>query len=238
MQLTIRDAAGLLKLPEAALRRWVRQGGMPFCRVNDQVRFNRTELLEWAAARGLAVAPDAFRRAPAAAGESVRLAAALERGGICHGVVAGDKEEALRAAVERLRLPPEIDREQLLHFLLAREAMAPTGVGEGIAVPHVRNPLVLAVPEPVAGLCFLERPVSFGALDGRPVHTLFTLASPTVRHHLHLLACLTFALRDDTFRAAVAGRAAAADILAAACAVDERLAGPPVPAGATEAAGR
>ena len=76
-------------------------------------------------------------------------------------------------------------------------------VGEGIAIPHVRNPIVLHLSRPTVTLCFLERPVDFGALDGQLVTTLFTLISPTIRAHLHLLSRLAFALRDPKFNAAV-----------------------------------
>jgi hypothetical protein len=59
----------------------------------------------------------------------------------------------------------------------------------------VRNPVILHLERPMIMLCFLERPIDFGALDGEKVNTLFTLISPTVRAHLHLLS-REFALRD------------------------------------------
>lgn len=71
--------------------------------------------------------------------------------------------------------------------------------------------------------CFLERPVDFGALDGRPVHALFTLISPTVRAHLHLLSRLSFALRDPAFKDAVVRQASREEILAAAESCEAKL---------------
>jgi PTS system nitrogen regulatory IIA component len=38
------------------------------------------------------------------------------------------------------------------------------------------------------------------------VHTLFSVISPTVRAHLHLLSRLAFALRDAGFKAALLAR--------------------------------
>jgi PTS system nitrogen regulatory IIA component len=49
-------------------------------------------------------------------------------------------------------------------------------------------------------LCFLERPIPFGALDGQPVHVLFSLVCPTVRGHLQMLARLSYALHDSKFK--------------------------------------
>jgi len=37
-------------------------------------------------------------------------------------------------------------------------------------------------------LCFLQHPINFDALDGQPVTTLFTVISPTVKSHLHVLS--------------------------------------------------
>ena len=102
-----------------------------------------------------------------------------------------------------LKLPDEVDREFLYQVLLARETLGSTGIGDGIAIPHVRNPIVLHVTKPTVTLCFLEHPIDFGAIDGRPVDILFTLISPTVRAHLHLLSRLSFVLQDASFRSAL-----------------------------------
>ena len=132
---------------------------------------------------------------------SPSLVAALEAGGIFHGIKNSDKEHALRALVATLPLPDGVDRELLLRLFLAREASASTAIGDGIALPHVRNPIVLHVMQPMVTLCFLEHPVDFGALDGKPVHVLFSLVCPTVRSHLQILSRLSFALQDEKFKA-------------------------------------
>ena len=117
----------------------------------------------------------------------------------------------------RLPLPEHVDKVALCDFLLAREALGTTAIGDGIAIPHVRNPIVIHGEErPVMSLCFLREPVDFGALDGKPVFALFTLLCPTIREHLHLLSRLAFLLKDRTFREAVGRRADGATILALA----------------------
>jgi PTS system nitrogen regulatory IIA component len=68
--------------------------------------------------------------------------------------------------------------------------------------------------------------VDFGALDGQPVATLFTLVSPTVRAHLHLLSRLAFALRDDRFKTAVRTQASRDEIFLALHAAEAALAPP------------
>jgi PTS system nitrogen regulatory IIA component len=154
------------------------------------------------------------------------LVEALQAGGIFYRVSGRDKESALRALVEHMRLPEEVDRDFLLRVLLAREALQSTGIGDGIAIPHVRNPIVLHVPRPTITLCFLEKAVDFGALDGKPVHVLFSLVSPTVRAHLRLLSRLAFALHDPGFKKAVIRQAARDEILREAQRVEGGLARP------------
>jgi PTS system nitrogen regulatory IIA component len=155
------------------------------------------------------------------------LAEALEAGGIFHRVAAADKEAALQDVVRRMTLPDLLDRQFLLSVLLAREAAASTGIGDGIAFPHVRNPIVLQVKRPMITLSFLEKPIEFGAVDGKPVYALFTLICPTVRIHLHLLARLAFALRNPKFKGTIERRADAKDILAVAREVEAQIQKPP-----------
>jgi PTS system nitrogen regulatory IIA component len=138
----------------------------------------------------------------------------LRAGGIFHDIDASTKSDLLRAFVARLPLPPTQDRETLLNVLEAREAMGSTGIGDGIAIPHVRNPVVLHVERPFVTLGLLARPVDFEAIDQRPVSALFMVISPTVPVHLRILAQLGFVLRDETLRALLRRRAPAAEILA------------------------
>jgi PTS system nitrogen regulatory IIA component len=213
MDLNLREAAELLQLPEDDVYRLARAGDLPNTRMHDQIRFNRVELQEWAVAHGRRLSPQVQAAAPGgSAAPSVR--AALERGGV-HGPLAGATREEVLAAVTALpTLPPRVDRDQLLQLLVAREALASTGIGGGIAIPHPRDPLVEPVDEPVLILTLLARGVDFSAIDGQPVHALFTLLSPSVRQHLQLLARLAWLLHDAPLRHLLAERAPGAAILA------------------------
>jgi PTS system nitrogen regulatory IIA component len=113
-----------------------------------------------------------------------------------------------------------MDRDLLLDVILARESLGSTGVGDGIAIPHVRNPIVMHIPQPLVTLCFLATPVEFAAVDGKPVHTLFTLVCPAIKAHLRLLSRLSFGLGHAPFADAVRRRAPRDEILAAAAAAD------------------
>ena len=223
MQLGVREVAELLKVSEKTIYRWVRQGDLPAYRVNHQFRFNRAELLDWATSHRINVSPELFEEPHSQATPLFGLTEALTVGGIFYRVGGKDKESALRAAVELMRLPEEVDLDFLHQVLLAREALASTGIGDGIAIPHVRNPIVLHVDKPAITLCFLEQPIEFNALDGCPVNCLFTMISPTVRAHLHLLSRLAFALRDPGFKAVIKRQDTREAILAEAERVEKVL---------------
>lgn len=222
MKLNVREAAELLSVPERDLYRWVAAGAIPFYRAQHQPVFSRAELLEWATSRRLpvtfAMLDDAGSgRAPLA------LAEALERGGIHRDVPGGDRAAVLRAVVERLGLPDPEERGLVADVWLARDVVGSTGIGEGIAIPHVRSPIVCAGSAGAVVLCFLQAPVVFAA--GRaPLHTIFALVSPTIRAHLELLSKLSLALLDPAFKQAVLRRSDASAIATEARRVEASLA--------------
>ena len=223
MQLSVKNAAALLNVSEKTNYRWIKQGVIPAYRINEQVRFNRAELLEWATSRRIQISPEIFQEEEPSKVSLPSLSEALKIGGVAYRVGGTDKPSVLRAVVDVLNLPEEVDREFLYQVLLARETLGSTGIGDGIAIPHVRNPVVLHVSRPTVTLCFLEHPIDFLAIDGQPVNTLFTLISPTVRAHLHLLSRLSFALQNRDFKAALKRQASRDELMELMAAAEANL---------------
>jgi nitrogen PTS system EIIA component len=213
VELSTREVAKLLSITEEAVYRLADDEGLPVHRLGDELRVNRSDLLEWATARGIAVSGELFAAETQAALPT--LAEALAAGGVVHGLPGTTKAEVLRALVDAMTLPEGTDRAFLLSVLEAREALGSTGIGNGIAIPHPRNPIVLRVRRPIVTLCFLATPVDFAAVDDKPVFALFSLISPTPKLHLHLLSRLAYVLRDESCRATIAARGDAATILTA-----------------------
>ncbi len=224
MKLAVKDAARLLSVSEKTIYRWIADGRIPAHQVGDQYRFNRAELLEWATAQRISVSPDILSEPETAGSALPSVVEALRAGGIYYRIAGRDKPSVLRSVVDILQLPEEVDRQFLYDVLLAREALGSTGIGDGIAIPHVRNPIVLHLPRPMITLCFLENPIDFGAVDGKPVSLLFTIISPTVRAHLHMLSRLMYLLHDKQFRAALSRQASRDEVLAEAGKAEAKLA--------------
>ena len=194
------EAAQALNVDEKTVVRWIKKDKLPAEHIQGDYRINPVDLLEWATDRGIKVNPALYKMHDTENLPLPTLSQAIEAGGVHCSVPGNDTETVLRNVVELLNLPPEIDPDFILQVLLAREAMGTTAVGDGIAIPHVRNPILVQLPVPKIALCFLSKPIDFGALDGKPVQILFTIISPTIRMHLHLLSKLAYCLRDQRLR--------------------------------------
>jgi len=224
MELTAREAARLLNISQEVLYQWMRDKGLPAHRVNEQYRFNHAQLLEWATAEGVPLSAQSFRMGHGSAqAHAPVLTRALELGGLIEDLPGQQIRAVLKELVTRLPLPKDADRTFLLRMLIARERLGSTGLGEGIAIPHVRNPIVLRVSTPMVTLAFLRQPVDFHAVDGKPVSTLFTLITPTVRMHLTLLSRLAFVLQDTSVRQALSQRERFDSILGHCSRVEDQL---------------
>jgi len=83
--------------------------------------------------------------------------------------------------------------------LLNRESLGPTGVGEGVAIPHAR----LSGLDEVGGVfVLLDKPIDFGAVDRQPVDIAFALFAPEDAgvEHLKALALVARTLRNADVR--------------------------------------
>lgn len=212
MKLTVQEAAKVLAAVDEQVYDWIEEGSLPAQQIRGQYRINRTELLEWATAHGFSVQPSAFDR-PEDAEAATTLSDALRAGGIYHDVAGKDLETVLGNVVAHLPVDDDLDRDMLLQILLARDKLGLAAIGDGIAIPHVRTPLVLASGDSVAVLAFLVDSLPIPTPDGKLVDTLFLLICPNVHAHLAMLAKLAFCLRAAPFRDAVRRRASAEELL-------------------------
>jgi PTS system nitrogen regulatory IIA component len=109
---------------------------------------------------------------------------------------ASDKEAALRELANRAATALQEDTKTLLKALREREALGSTGMGDGIAIPHIR---LEGIDRPFGILVRLKRPIEFEAVDGQPVDVLFLLILPPHAKGgpLNALACAARRLRDE-----------------------------------------
>lgn len=206
MQLTLVQVAKLFDVSENTVTGWVRDENLPAEFINSQYRFHGSEVLEWSALKKKNCSPKVFQQVNGDRFGKLSLADALEYGDVLYDVPSDSKHSVFSAALATIPLPADFDRQMLQELLLARETLGSTAIGDGIAIPHPRYPLVLALQRPALRLCFLARPMDFQASDKVPVDKLFVMICPTVHCHLQLLALLASALRDERLRSVLAQR--------------------------------
>lgn len=120
----------------------------------------------------------------------VDLQSSLKRGGILTNVAGANPADVLKNIVLRAEFPIELNRMELLELLLEREKLGSTGIGFGIALPHPNASHLPGLDSPRVVMAFLERPVDWQAVDGKPVHTVCVVLAEKGPTHLRLLGAL------------------------------------------------
>lgn len=199
MDLKIKDVADLLNVSEKTIRRWLSDGKIPAYRINQQYRFSRMEVEDWVINQKLGKAheiateqksedPDDSHASNTMRGsQQFSLYRALHKGNVIGNVPGHTKEEVIRTTMKMIAKDLNLDADVLTELLLDRERMHPTALNKGVGIPHTRD-FLLSSSHDVVTIVFPENPLQYGALDGKPVHTLFFLFACDDKHHLHLLA--------------------------------------------------
>ncbi|MFH1645186.1 MAG: PTS sugar transporter subunit IIA [Candidatus Omnitrophota bacterium] len=213
MQLSVKELSKLLNVTERTVYRWVKQQRIPFYRIHDQYRFNRIEILDWATAHKMNVSHRLLHDTDDNNFKEFSLIETIKKGGIYYRVEGKDKKMLLSAVIDLFNLPDDVKKQDLLDAMLIREELGSTGFGDGIAIPHARYPVVTHIPHALVSICFLEKSVDYGAIDGKPVNCLFTLISPTVRIHLKMLSQIAYVLRNPHVKEALENQASREIIL-------------------------
>lgn len=193
------QTARLLDVPEQSVLRWARKGALPCRNVHGQPHFRRHDIESWARRMGMKIRGGGN----AQAAEPNALASSIRRGGLVTDLPGSSPAEVLEHLAARIQPIPGLAAETLTDLLLAREQLASTAVGEGLAMPHPRQPLVQQLEEPVVVVARLREPVDWKALDQRPVHLLLLVLSATLKGHLDMLRRIGMALKAPELRRAL-----------------------------------
>jgi len=104
----------------------------------------------------------------------------------------------------RGKLLPEEHREPAVQALLEREAIASTGVGRNVAIPHVK---LEGIEQVAVSLSLHQEGVEWKSLDGELVHIFFAVLRPDRRNerfdpdrHLDMMRWISQLGRKADFR--------------------------------------
>ncbi len=144
--------------------------------------------------------------------EMVSLAELVRRGGVYYNIGGANPVEVLSELSKTVAMPKGVSREDLLQAVLEREALMPTAIGHGIAIPHPRNPLVKDEEGQRVCVAFLKTPVAYNALDRKHVSTVFLILSAGARTHLTILAEISHLCQKPEFLAFLDARPSTAEL--------------------------
>jgi len=126
---------------------------------------------------------------------------------VCHDAIiaqlkSSERDAVIEELVQALKDHKKIkaaDVKMLVQAVIARENEASTGIGKGVAVPHVKHEVI---KEPVAVVGGSQGGIDFASLDKQPVYSVFLLLSPASDPDKHLQAMETIFknLQKDDFR--------------------------------------
>ncbi len=204
MNLSVKDVAKLLNISEKTIYRMIKDEMIPCFRVGGQWRFDRRQINSWIEDTRQFSYGTAGKKSSNADEESISVTEFLRRGGVYYAVPGDTKEGAILSCLELIKTAiPQVERERLFMGIMEREKLCPTSVGQGIAFPHLRLFKDFTAPFSSISLCFLEKPIPFGALDNEDVDTLFFIFPKSERRFLRIQAKLLRLLKDEEALSAV-----------------------------------
>lgn len=135
-----------------------------------------------------------------ASGNSMSLRDVLTQDRVC--MLSTDKKKvALIALIRVLAKTPQVGNEEsLTEAIFERERLMSTGIGLGLAVPHVRLSSVTGI---VMAVGISARDITdYESLDGKPVRMVFMIAAREDQHaaYLRLLSLVSGRLKDAQVR--------------------------------------
>lgn len=190
MDLELQEVAGLLNVPENVLLKWVSDGKVPSYNINGSYRFNRQEIETWVMTEKVSKdtgIEELESLKPSNGPLRYNLFRAINNGDVFTDIEADNKQSLIRQTMQRLAPTLRLDADVLFELFMDRENLVSTAVGNGFAIPHARDFLMTGHRDAV-GVVFLNKPIQYGALDGKPVHTLFFLLASDDKRHLALLS--------------------------------------------------
>lgn len=133
-------------------------------------------------------------------GNTISLSDVLVEEHVCL-LSASTKSDALKHLIGVLTASEQVnDAVAVERAILEREELMSTGMGLGLAVPHVRS---TAVNDLVLVVGVSDTPIEdYESLDGEPVRMLFMIAVRPDQHvqYLKLLSAVSNRLKDAAFR--------------------------------------
>src|ERR1039458_7303582 len=193
MYLNLIQLAESFGVSETVVEGWIRNEGLPHTPDRGRQLFDRAQVADWAAKRGLAAQAGFLAPETSALGSSLRLGPGGRAGGIGRDVPAAEVPAIFERIVTALPGATPPVRQLLGQRLRAKGGVTMAPVGGGFALPHPRARITLGRDSGTVALLLLREPLPpYQTIpDDVPVRRLFFFIAPSPRAHLDLLARLS-----------------------------------------------
>jgi PTS system nitrogen regulatory IIA component len=187
---------------EKVIEGWIRDEGLPHTSDRGRLLFDRAQVAQWAAKRGLASQVGFLAPERSAFATGVSVEPLLRIGGIWRDVTAAGLTDVIERVVAALPGVSSPVRQLLVQRLQAHGGVTIAPVGGGFALPHPSARIALGRDSGAVALICLRDPlrITDSPVDEQPVTRLFFFIAPSPRAHLDLLGRLGRLLRRGPVR--------------------------------------
>ena len=195
--MTIEEVAEYLRVSERTVYDWAQKGSLPGGKLGTTWRFKRSDIETWVTRHLGGASP---RGAGPATDSSGTLSQILDPERVVF-IEAHEKEPALKQLCATLAASPLVHKKNELEgSIFRREELMSTGIGFGVAVPHVR---IDSVEDIVMALGIAREPIAdYASLDEVPVQIICMVAAGSRQHpqYIRALSAISSRLKDDAVR--------------------------------------
>jgi len=189
--MTIEEVAGYLRVSERTVYEWAQKGEIPGGKIGTSWRFKRSDIENWVNRKLTPRLSDDIQ----AFGLSFTTVLAPN---CVKKITSSRKWDALDELSELIVKRGKLkSKEALMNALRRREELMSTGIGWGIAVPHVR---LESVKTPIMALGVSNNGLKdYESLDGLPVHYVIMIAAGKFQHseYIKLLSMVSARMKDE-----------------------------------------
>ena len=222
MYLNLIQIAESFGVSESVVEGWIRNEGLPHTPDRGRLLFDRAQVTEWAAERGLGARVGYLTPETSALTSHLQLGPLLRAGRIWRGVLAADVLNIFERIITALPGATPPVRQLLGQRVRAKGGVTMAPVGGGFALPHPSARITLGRDSGTVALLLLRDDLVLAEppADGVPVRRLFFFIAPSPRGHLDLLARLSRNLVHGPLRELVEKGATDDEIFQAVAAID------------------
>jgi PTS system nitrogen regulatory IIA component len=222
MYLNLIQIAESFGVSEKVVEDWMRDEDLPHTHDRGRLLFDRGQVVEWAAARGLAAKAGFLAPEASAFSTGWRLEPLLRAGGIWRDLPASGAPDAFQRIIAALPGATPAIRQLLAQRLRAPAGVAYAPIGGGFAMPHPSARISLGRDSGTIALLLLRDAlaVSEPVPDEAPITRLFFFVAPSPRAHLDFLGRLCRLLARGRLRELILGGAPDEEIFGAVAEAD------------------